>query len=463
MLQILNMQSSGTDSCRILCEYAKHLSYNDLQDNVVEHTKMFIADYYAASLAGYKINTEFNKIVLGVIKGEGGAEQASILLDERKYPSSQAAFINALYAHGADMDDGNKKSAGHIGAHVMSSVFSLAEFKNSKWCDIIPAIIVGYEFFNRVAGAVQPNLYNKGFHSTGIAGSLACAAACAKLLNLDADGIYNSVSIAAVQSSGLIIIDESAQHCKPINAANAAKIGVLSSLMAERGLQAPVNPLESPKGWFNAFAGGVDRHVLLDNLGTVFTIEESYIKLYPSCRHTHACIDAAKTIHDKLSELGYKPKDIDKVYVEVYPNAVRSAGKITHPQSSGEAKFSIHYAVAKTLVGGGFTLDDLKIDENEEVNQIIDSTDIGIDESLENRDSGIRGAKVRVILKDKMVKEETVLVPKGEGDNFLKWTDLEDKMGSCSSGILSIEEAKNIVRRCREIKVDTPYKPIKIK
>lgn len=35
---------------------------------------------------------------------------------------TNAAFMNAVYAHGADMDDGNRKSAGHIGAHVISSV-----------------------------------------------------------------------------------------------------------------------------------------------------------------------------------------------------------------------------------------------------------------------------------------------------------------------------------------------------
>ena len=448
---------------RRLSEYAQALSIHDLSSNTIERLRMFIADYYAASLAGYRINTEFNRIVHGVIKGEGGAEQVSVLLDERKYPSSQAAFINALYAHGADMDDGNKKSAGHIGAHVISSVLALAEYEKSRWSDIIPAIIVGYDFFNRIAGASQPDLYNKGFHSTGVAGSLASAAACAKLLKLEAAGIYNSVSIAAVQSSGLIIIDESAQHCKPINAANAARTGVLSALMAVKGLDAPVNPLESPKGWFNAYAGEVDEHVLLDNLGKVFTIEESYLKQYPSCRHTHACIDAARSIREEFVGLGYTCGDISEVQVWVYPNAVRSAGKISHPQTSGEAKFSIHYAVAKALLNGNFTLDDLKIEVDDAVGQIINRTVIAVDESLEDRMSGIRGARVRAVFKDGTVKEVTVPVPKGEGDSFLDWNDLEDKMISCSSGILSVEEARDIVRQCREINGDRIYKPIKIK
>ena len=89
---------------------------------------------------------------------------------------TNAAFMNAVYAHGADMDDGNRKSAGHIGAHVISSVFALGEKLGVTWKDIIVAINVGYEFFNRIAGAAQPGLYNRGFHSTGIAGAMACGA-----------------------------------------------------------------------------------------------------------------------------------------------------------------------------------------------------------------------------------------------------------------------------------------------
>ena len=45
----------------------------------------------------------------------------------------------------------------------------------------------------------------------------------------------------------------------------------------------------------------------------------------------------------------------------------------------------------------------------------------------------------------------------------MDWKDLEDKMISCSSSILSIEEAKDIIRQCREIDVDKTYEHIKIK
>lgn len=445
-----------------LVDFVDSLKLENLPKDTLEHTKVFIADFFAASLAGFKINTNFNTIMKSLADEEGALEQASVLLADRKYSVSQAAFLNAIYAHGADMDDGNKKSAGHIGTHVIPAVFALAEYKKARWEDVFLAIIVGYDIFNRIAGAAQPSLYNKGFHSTGIVGSIACAAACAKLLDLSSEQIYNSISIASVQSSGLIIIDESAQHCKPINPANAARIGVMSALMAEKGLESPLNPLESKKGWFHAFCDEVNEEVLFEGLGSVFTIDESYIKQYPSCRHTHSCIDAIKEIRVELDKVGLSYQDIKTIEVSVYPSAIKSAGNIRCPQTSGEAKFSIHYAIAKALLTGGFSLDNLKVCIDEELLSIINKTTLIPDTALENRLAGIRGCSIKVVLYNGNELGKTVLVPKGEGEHFLSWDDLEQKMQSCASGVLSVEESKEIIRQCKNISIHSKYKLIKI-
>ena len=457
------MQNYSIDSCMMFCKCAERLSYADLTWKVIEMSKMFIADYFAASIAGYRTNSEFNKVLLELLQEQGGKGQSSILFYDKKYPVADAAFMNAIYAHGADMDDGNKNSAGHIGTHVIPSVFALSEYKGCSWCDIIVSIVVGYDFFNRVAGAAQPGLYNRGFHSTGVAGSIACAAACAKLLDLDSLGIYNSVGIAALQSSGLIIIDESAQHCKPINPANAARIGILSARIAEKGINGPLNPFESLKGWFHAFSDGINKTILLDNLGINFTIEDSYIKQYPSCRHTHCCIDAIKDIRESLAKHHFTYKDIESIIVNIYPNAIKSAGKIIYPQNSGEAKFSIHYTIAKTLLNGNFSLNDLMPDFSQPVSSIIEKINLTSDESMEDRSAGIRGCRIIVALKNGEQIEKTVPVPKGEGKDFLTWEDLKNKMFSCAHGILSKKECLNIIEQCKNINYNNIYKPIKIR
>ncbi|MBP3704631.1 MAG: MmgE/PrpD family protein, partial [Clostridia bacterium] len=261
------LHANGAEITSRIVRYVSDLRFEDLTEAAIEQTRMFIADYFAACFAGYRINVELNDKVLQLMNRMGGCAESTVLFSGQKLPAGNAAFLNAVYAHGADMDDGNRKAAGHIGAHVMSAVFAVAETVRASWKDVFTAIVAGYEVFNRVAGAAQPGLYNKGFHSTGVGGAPACAAACAKLLGLDYDGIYNAVSLAAIQSSGLIIIDESGQCCKPINPANAARTGVISAQLAQLGLESSRNPLESRKGWFNAFSNAIDEEVFFEGLG----------------------------------------------------------------------------------------------------------------------------------------------------------------------------------------------------
>ena len=444
-----------------LCDFAMKFRFEDLDQETLDRTRMFIADYYGASFAGYSVNKIFNRAVLELIKEFGGIEQSHVLFEPQKYPVCAAAFINAVYAHGADMDDGNKKAAGHIGSHVMPAVFAMADKLSLTWKEIITAINVGYEFFNRIAGAAQPSLYRKGFHSTGIAGAVACAAACAKLTGLDFEGIYNSVSLAAIQSSGLIIIDESGQECKPINPANASKVGVLSALMAEKGVKSSKNPLESGKGWFHAFSNEINESILLEGLGKKFTICESYLKLYPTCRHTHSCIDAVLDIRNHIEGSDvFDSGRIKKIKVFTYSSAIRSAGQIKYPKTVGEAKFSIYYAIAVALEKGKFELADLEPDyANDGIRHLINQIELAVDDTLEDREKNIRGARVKVLLKNGEIFESTVLVPKGEGEKILSWEELQKKVISCAEGVVSTDRVLRLVDDCKTVSFEDNYIP----
>lgn len=431
-----------------LSDFAAQLKFKNLSEQVIEQTKMFIADYIAAALAGYKVNADVNAAVLSLIDEMGGVEQSSVLFAEKKYPISNAAFINALYSHGADMDDGNRKAAGHIGTHVLSAVFALSQTLSLSWEDVFVAINVGYEVFNRIAGAAQPSLYKKGFHSTSIAGSVACAAACGKLLGLDSAGIYSAMSLGAIQSNGLIIIDESGQACKPINPANAARTGVISAQLAAKGINSSRNPLESRKGWFNAFADSADEEVLFGGLGEQFTICESYLKLYPTCRHTHCGIEASINIRDRMLKHGKDFNNVDSIQIFIYPSAIKSAGTIKHPSTPEEAKFSIYYNIATALCRGKFDLSDLDCENaGADVREIIEKIELISDETMENREIGIRGAKVIAKLSDGMVEEETILIPKGEASKSLTWDDIKVKIAVCAEGLgVETQELVDIIR-----------------
>ena len=113
-----------THVTKMLADFAVQLKYSDLPFEVVETTKSYILDFYAASFAGLKVNRDFNQIIEELFFEAGGKEEASVLCSTKRLPVGNAAFLNAAYAHGADMDDGNRKAMGHVAAHVMATVFA---------------------------------------------------------------------------------------------------------------------------------------------------------------------------------------------------------------------------------------------------------------------------------------------------------------------------------------------------
>ncbi len=433
---------------KILSDFAFCLKYENLSQEVVETTKKYILDYYAAGFAGYRVNTVFNKAAEEVMLEMGGKNECDFLLSQKRIPCANAAFLSACYVHGADMDDGNRKAMGHVGAHVISTVMTLAQTLDVTGKDVITAINVGYEVYNRVAAAVQPGLVHRGFHSTGTAGAIACGAAAAKLMGMDAEGIYNTMALCAVQASGLIIIAESGQCCKPINPANAAKTGIISAKMISKGVKSSAFPLESQKGFFHAMSDITDEKMITDGLGETFTICESYMKPYPSCRHTHCGIECALDIRQRMPE-NAKIKEI-KVYI--YRNAIQIAGQITVPKVSDDAKFSVHYSLACALLKGHFNLSDLDIsDIDEEMIKTIGMIELIEDSTMENRDAGIRGSKVVVVLEDGTELEKTVLIPLGDAANPLSWKNLRNKLRDCAEGLLSESQQNRLVDNINQL------------
>ena len=412
---------------------AKDLSgITSLSAHDISQLHTLIIDFFAAAYAGYAENRAFNQVVESVVYSQGGAEESSVLFQNKKYPARMAAFMNAVYGHGAELDDGNKKAAGHAGVHIIPAVFALAEKLNSSNEDVLTALAVGYEAYIRISSAAQPGLVKRGFHSTGMAGTLACAAACARLFNLNAQGIEDAIALATTMSGGLLSYGDSRPQIKPLNPGKAAENGVFAAMLAGQGMQGPAEALEGKNGWFHAVTDQIDENCLK---GTDhFLIHDCYFKLYPSCRHTHCGIDAAVALHSLV-----KASDISAVNVYIYPNAIKLAG-IQWPQNAAETKFSIQYTMACALYKGSYGLEDMNpLCTAEDVSELVRKIRLLPDEAMENKNKGIRGARVEVIKNDGSRIEKTVLIPKGDPENPVTREDIIEKLKTCAKDQASEE------------------------
>ena len=416
-----------------------------LQEEDRAELRRLILDFFAAAMAGYRQNQDLNHAVESIIFPLGGKEEASVLMTGQRLPAAKAAFMNSLYGHGAELDDGNKKAMGHIGVHVIPAVFALAEKTGAGGEEVLNALAVGYEAYIRISSAAQPGMVRRGFHSTGVAGTLACAAACAKLLGLDAQGMEDAIALATTMTGGLLSYGDSRPAIKPLNPAKAAENGVFAAQLAAAGVRGPEEALEGPNGWFHAVTDHVEEAMLQKSEHLL--LHECYYKLYPSCRHTHCGIDAGIALHRQVA-----PENIRKVEVYIYPNAISLAGQIRYPQNQDDTKFSIHYTMACALKNGSYGIADMDPPNlSPEMRALIDKIELIPEPAMENREKGIRGTRVVLTDEDGRQWEETVLAPKGDPEKPLSRDDILDKLKTCCGDLLSPQEQAALAEAVEKI------------
>ncbi len=283
-----------------------------------------------------------------------------------------------------------------------------------------------------------------------MAGTLACAAACARLYGLDAQGIEDAIALATTMTGGLLSYGDSRPAIKPLNPGKAAENGVFAAMLANAGVQGPAEALEGQNGWFHAVTDKVHEEFLQgsDHL----LLHDCYFKLYPSCRHTHCGIDAAVKLHKKIRE-----KEIEKVLVYIYPNAIKLAG-IKIPKDQNETKFSIHYTLACALLYGSYGVVDMDPPRiSSDVLKLIEKTQLVPDPSMEDRTRGIRGTRVEVTLEGGTKLEEVVLFPRGDPENPLTRNDIIDKLRACASGLADDNTLLRLVDSIEKIEGRTTF------
>lgn len=430
-----------------MCSYFADLKYDDLPKEVIDYTKLLIADHYISAIAGYIYNCKFSEPLVNILMSESSEGKSTVLFHKERLPAGTAGFINAVYCHGADIDDGHRTSEAHPGVAVIAAVLALSEEIGASGEETLNAVVVGYETFIRVANSILPSHLTRGFHTTGTVGNIAAAAACAKLMELDGGGIEKAISLASTQASGLLIVCESGQASKPINPGRAAQTGIMCAKLAKANVDAPIDVFESKKGFTHAFSDTYNPDALTLGLGKKYNILDTYIKLYPSCRHTQATIEAIK----KYIAIYGPIKDAKRIEIHTYPIAVDIVGHNLEPKTIGDVKFSIPYTAACTIMNGNYTLENLANFETERDEIIAFSKKIEViaEEEYDDILNGIRGSKLVVVDSAGVERSAAVDIARGEGDDRIDQLTLRDK--AISSTNQSDKKIDELIEYCNNI------------
>jgi 2-methylcitrate dehydratase PrpD len=219
-------------------------------------------------------------------------QEAAIWGRGQRARANDAAFTNGIAAHAFELDDYHNAKA-HPGAVVVPAALAIAERVDASGEDCLLAIVIGYETLIRTAMVLDPIATRKrGWHLTGVAGTLGAAAACASLLRLDAEHTACALGLAGTQSSGLFAFNADGAMSKRFHAGRAAQAGVVAAELAARGFTGPTAFYEADDGGLlRAFSDAPVKERLVTGLGDIYEATQISFKPYSCCGSTHAYID----------------------------------------------------------------------------------------------------------------------------------------------------------------------------
>jgi len=225
---------------------------------------------------------------------------------------------------------------------VLAASLALGERLNVSGRAFIEAFLTGFEVECKMAEAINPNHYQRGFHSTGTLGTFGAAASAAKLLKLTAGQIAHALGIAASASSGIRV--NFGSMTKPLHAGRAAENGIVAAELAARGFTAGDDPLDGEWGYFQVLGGGVDAARITPALGKPFSIVDPGVsfKPYPCGSLGHPTMDAMLKI---VTDHDVKPEQIARIRVRAGSNILNPLRYRT-AKTELEAKFCLPFMMA---------------------------------------------------------------------------------------------------------------------
>ncbi|MBI3938547.1 MAG: MmgE/PrpD family protein [Betaproteobacteria bacterium] len=429
-----NRRSSVADA---ITAFSTSLSFDDLPGAAIDAAKRSILDTLAVAVAGTRSRAGRSALKAFAAHANGGP--ATVLGTPLRAHPSIAALVNGTMAHALDFDDvwadddGVLAWRGHPSVCVLPAVLAAGEAEGCDGATALLAYVIGVEIAGKLGTAFGPHLGRAGFHPTPIVGTLATAAAVARVLGVDRERANAMLGLAATEASGLC--RNFGTDTKPFHAGHAAQAGLQATLLAREGFTA--NP-EAVTDYLKLHHGpeDADAVAVLETLGKLYDIVAPglSIKKYPCCRFTHLPLDAMFML---LEQERFDASDLEALTIRIQPGA-DDALIYKEPRTGLEGKFSMEYTLAAAMLDGRVTLASFT------------------DEMVLRPEVRALMKRVRTEYKPEPGAEAVACTPRGEyralatvvrGDpaNPLSWDEILQKCHQCLEGIVSAECVDRLV------------------
>ena len=430
---------------RYIAEFIVNTKYEDIPQDVIALGKKTILDGFGLALAGSAstLGPPLRRYIssLGCAGGK-----ASIIGTTMKVPPRFAALANGTSIHADDYDDTG--SSLHVAAPALPPAFALCETGRRSGKDLMLAFHVGVEVESKIGDAMPSRHDGDGFHTTGTIGAFGSAAACARLLGLNAQQAAYALGVAASQASG--IRRNHGSMTKAFHAGHAGESGSAAADLASFGWTAADDVLESPLGFYQAAGGDFEPAAIVGRLGRpwMFASPGDLIKRFPCGTIQQPVMDATLRL---IAQHDTRAASVDRV--EVTGNQSNINTLFRHrPMTGLEAKFSMEFAVAILLLERKAGLEHFTdaVVQRADVQDLVARVRYVVDPDAGKADGFQAGlgeaATLKIFMKDGRVLSTRTEPAKGDPRNPMSYEEVADKFrGNAAFAKWPRQKAESII------------------
>lgn len=407
----------------ILAQFASETGYRDIPEAALSAAKRSLLDTLAVAVGAR--NAVGAREAVDLALEEGGRAASSIWVSDRKVPPRSATFVNSLLASALDFDSLHPEAVVHPDIVIIPAALAVAEAQGASGRDLLTAIVVGDEILCRLGCSTR---LNSGWFYTSLYGTIASAAATAKLLGGKTSQIAGAMGLGFLSSSGTQQPAVERSIGKRMQGALAASAGVTAGYLGVRNLSGPREFVEGRFGLYRMYESG-DPGAITRDLGTRFESEKITYKLYPSCQCNHAAIEGMLQLR---REFGLQPDDVKsvEVFVSEYMQRLVGAPFSTGANPQVAAQFSVRYSIASVLLFGRLGVAEIQVAAilDSRIEDLASRVIVSLDPENTHNYAPVR---LKIVKRDGTVIERSVTTYRGNSDMPLSDADMKEKLGMC--------------------------------
>lgn len=440
---------------RQIAEFAVNLKYDNLPEKVVHEVKRYLYDSIGCAYGGY--HTRDVNILKDIYLGMAGSKEATLIGFGAKMPAVNATLVNSLMIRALDFNDIYWKEDPSHPSDLIAAALATGEYVDAPMKDVITAIVLAYEFEQRLCEFAVPGVRERKWHHATLTQFVSPIVA-GKLLGLTVDQMVNAIGINGAHNH-TIGCPTAGKLTMMKNTVDpmAVQAGVFAALMAKKGYSGTEAVFEGKEGLMDVFGPSWDEKKLLGDLGKHYKILDCSMKAFPTEALTHTHITATLKVV-KGNNINYD--QIDEVTVTTIARAcdILFDPHKYRPESRETADHSLPYCIAAALVDKQITTKSFSEEKlkDKRIWEVIDKIKGEASLEFEKMFPAKQPSKVVVKTKDGKEYSEYLEYPKGDPREPMTIEDSEAKFNALSSERLPPNhqrKIKDMIFTCEKMKV----------